>query len=495
VIRWLGDFIRLWWALFYWNTRKTWFRLRGAQRDDCPCQNCSDSGLALDTRCEAVVHWAHPGRFRRVCPLLVETSDGWRCSVEAEGVRPFWGRAACFFGGLLLALYLLGAVTVLTVLRSANYDVSLVTVVWPPQWHLLRAAREKLYADRAQQALTKGNFQEAMLALEMICEINPRNYSAGLALAGLAQVAAEPYVSSHIYERLMRDVPEKRIATAQIWFRTLLSRGAYDQIMPLAATMLSEDPIQRGPWLNALLFSARQAHDPQFLVATLEDNPHLPAWCTDLIGIEQDLLEDRPGTALPLLGQIHGQPVAPYVPYYQIDRLLLLGQPDRAGNLLNAYGPQVRPDEAAFLRLRIFVAKGWTSLIASEFDNLLQFPLSPRLASQFCAYLLSHPSPKLGRLYLDRFDQAELNLTVETVPLYQATYLVAIVANEPDRAEAIRGKIMKFTSSDAKVLRGLGSLLKANERDPRLSRILPLVPLPTEVLYAILERPPAEPTK
>jgi hypothetical protein len=38
------------------------------------------------------------------------------------------------------------------------------------------------------------------------------------------------------------------------------------------------------------------------------------------------------------------------------------------------------------------------------------------------------------------------------------------------------------------VLRGLGELLKGRGADPRLPRILPLVPLPTEVVYAILER-------
>jgi hypothetical protein len=54
---------------------------------------------------------------------------------------------------------------------------------------------------------------------------------------------------------------------------------------------------------------------------------------------------------------------------------------------------------------------------------------------------------------------------------------------------------MKFTSSDARVLHGLVELLKPNKPDPRLPRILPLVSLPTEVMFAILERQSPVPAK
>ncbi|MBI2497405.1 MAG: hypothetical protein HYV75_05630 [Opitutae bacterium] len=259
MIGWIGDFFRFWWALFYWNIRKGWFRLSGAHRDDCPCQNQSDSGLAFESRCEPITQWHRPARFRRVCPLLKETPDGLRCSVEAEGVRPFWGRAAVYAGGALLALYLAGTLAAYVALRAANYEMGYLVVAWPPRWQELRGAQERLYAARAQTAIRQGNYQEAILSLEMVCQLNPRNYSAGLALAGLSQVAARPNVAEHIYERLMRDVPEQRIATAQIWFRTLLARANYANIIPLAATMLSEDPEQRGAWLNALLFARNGA--------------------------------------------------------------------------------------------------------------------------------------------------------------------------------------------------------------------------------------------
>jgi hypothetical protein len=494
VIGWIGDFFRFWWSLFYWNIRKSWFRVRGAHRDDCPCQNVSDSGLALDTRCDAIIHWYRPARFRRVCPLLTETADGWRCSVEAERVRPFWARATLYLAGTMLALYLAGTVAAYVALRSARYDMGYLVVAWPPRWKELRGAQERLYATRAQQALKKGNFQEAILSLEMVCQLNPQNYSAGIALAELTQVAANPFVAEHIYERLMHDVPEQRVRTAHIWFHTLLARAAYDKIVPLAGVMLSEDPAERGAWLNALLFAARQTNDSQALGHVLQENPLLPEWCTEIINIEQALLENHLASVLPRLTRVYRQPPASYLPYYQVERLLRHGLTEQADTLLNAYGNSLQPDEAAFLRLRIYHAKKWTALVGTEFDNLLQFPMAPRIAAQFCAYLVNQPAPALVAGYCDKFLREGPLLSSQTIALYQATYLVAALADDTVRAEQVRTQLTRFTSSDARGLRGLVELLKSQKSDPRLSRILPLVPLPTEVVYAILERqPPAAP--
>lgn len=493
VTGWLGDFFRFWWALFYWNTRKTWFRLRGAHRDDCPCQNYSDSGHALDSRCDAVVHWQKPARFRRVCPLLAATPNGWRCSADAERVRPFWGRAGAYLAGALLGCYLLGTIGVYTALRLARYETSYLAVVWPGRWGELRNSQEKLYAARAQKALQAGNYQEAILSLEMVTKLNPRNYAAGLALAGLSQVAAQPHVADHIYERLMHDVPEQRIQTAQIWFRLLLARGAYGKVKPLAAAMMNEDPGDRAAWLHALLFSARRTDDGAYLGDVLAAQPHLPGWCVEIIGTEQQLLQKHPALALPRLLRVHRQPASPYLPYYQIDRLLRHGYVDQANAVLDNYRGALRPDEATFLRLRVYQAKGWTSLVDPELDSLLRYEMSPRIIGQFCSYLIKYPNPAFFAHYHDRFVAAALPVNADTISLYQASYLAAILSGNTARAEKIAGRITQYTASNARVLRGLGELLKGPADHDRLIRILPLVPLPTEVLYAVLDRPGTPP--
>lgn len=461
--------------------------MRGAHRDDCPCQTYSDSGHALDSRCDAIIDWSQPARFRRVCPLLVQTPQGWRCSVNAESVRPFWGRALAYGSVLGLSLYLAGTVAVYTVLCTARYETDYLAVFWPPRWGELRDSQEQLYATRAQHAIQAGNYQEAILSLERVTQLNPRNYAAGLALAGLRQVAAQPYVSDHIYERLMRDVPEQRRSTAQIWFRALLARAAYPQIKDLSIRMLSEDPAERSAWLNALLFSSRQTGDHAGLGKVLSEHPHVPEWCTELIGIEQLLLQGHLDRALPRLSRVHREPTAGYI-HYQIDRLLRHGEADRANDLLRAYASRLQPDEAAFLRLRVYQAKEWTSLAGPELDALLRYEMAPRIIAQFCAYLIRRPDPALFARFHDRLTAANLSVNAGTVPLYQAVYLAATLANDAVRAEQVITAINQYTSSDARVLRGLDRLLKSPAPDPRLPRILPLVPLPTEVIYVILER-------
>lgn len=465
--------------------------MQGAHRDDCPCQSSGDSGHALDSRCEAARAWQQPARFRKVCPLLVETPQGWRCGVNAESARPFWGRATLYATALGLVLYLAGTLALFAVLRVARYDVGYLSVVWPPRWHELRESQEKLYLTRAQQAFQAGNYQAASLSLEMVTRLNPRNYAASLTLASLNQAAGQPYVADHIYERLMREVPDQRRATAQIWFRSLLARAAYDKTRELAAMMLTEDPAERAAWLNALLFSCRRTGDEAFLGTIIAQQPNLPEWCTELIEIEQLLLRNQVGRALPRLTRIHRLPASAYVPYYQIDRLLRHGQAGQAMTLLHAYHSQLPPDETAFLRLRGYQAKDWTALFGPEVTALLRYEMAPRISAQFCAYLVSHPDPALFSRYYDRFAAAGLPVNAGTVSLFHATYLAARLAGDARRAEQVVERIKEYTASDSRTLRGLGEILQGRTDDPRLGRILPLVPLPTEVVYAILDRPTA----
>ena len=485
---WIADFFRFWWALFYWNARKAWFRLHGTHRDSCPCQNFSDSGHALDSRCEAVMHWRNPKRFKKVCPLLTETKDGWRCSVDAERVRPFWGRAAGYASAALLSLYLLGSVAVFAAMRTAHYPVSYWTVVWPLRWAELRGSQEKLHTARAQQALARGDFKAAILSLQRVCELNPGNYGAGLTLANLIQIAGQPSVAEHIYMRLMQDVPEQRATTAQSWARLLLARGEWTQLKPLALAMLSEDSGRREAWLHALLFAARQTRDREILRPLLKNEHGLPNWCIEIIGIEQHLLDNQTDQAIARLNRVQSRPGSKYLPYYQVDRLLCLGRAEQAGQVLLAYGNRLPADEAAFLRLRVFRAQKWTSLLEPEYDTLLNHPLNPRLVVLFCASLVEQPAPELLPRYLDHFMQDGPAVSNETLPLYQASYLVAVLGRDAARAEKFLAAITKFTSSDARTLHGLGEALKSPRAAQQVDLILPLVPLPLEVVYAIRQR-------
>lgn len=159
MLGWLADFFRLLGGLFYWNIRKTWFQQRRG-RSPCPCQSPSDSGLAFETGCEACVQWSRPIRFRRVCPLLVETLDGLRRSGNTADVRLFWGRTLRYYGGMLGTLYVIAVLAVFVFLRTIGYPVSILDISLPPLWHRLAHARGWYFFEQSQRAFTAGRSAE-----------------------------------------------------------------------------------------------------------------------------------------------------------------------------------------------------------------------------------------------------------------------------------------------------------------------------------------------
>ena len=138
------------WALLYWNARKSIYRARRGQ-GTCPCQNPSDSGVAMKTGCDVAAGWAKPERFRRVCPLLQKSETGaWVCSVNATDVRPFWARTLAYGSATGLGVWLLMVAVIFGGMHAIGYQVTLRQVVWPPAWHELQAVRADLFIDQAR---------------------------------------------------------------------------------------------------------------------------------------------------------------------------------------------------------------------------------------------------------------------------------------------------------------------------------------------------------
>lgn len=495
MISWLGDFFRFWWSLFYWNLRKSIFRMQGRDPARCPCQSASDSGLALQTHCEAAATWNKPARFRTVCPLLLETPDGLRCSVNTENVRPFWGRAIGFGTALLLAVYLGGSIGLFVVLKRIGYEVGLNTVVWPGNWSGLRTAQERMYARRAKEALATENYQAAILALEMVGQLNPRNEAAALALANLWQISGRAVLADGIYERLLRENPGSRARIAQVWYRALLTRTDFAQIGALAPRMLGEDLHQQAPWLHALFFATRVTGDHQPLEKAIASGAKFPDWCNYLLAVELAAQTGGIAAAEAQLTRVQSEPGSPYVPIFQAKRLISFQRYASALKVLEGYAGRVPVDEAGFLRLEAFLLLGWTSLADSEFDALLGFPMRPRLAAQFCAHFIRYPDRNLFARYFDRFVKAGPNLDADTFPLFAATLLAAARCGDAERLSYMNEIIRRVTENDSRPLGILATQLGQNAPIARIDLALPSVPLPTEVLYAVLERfyqPPAK---
>ena len=488
MIGWFADFFRFAWGLFYWNTRKSLFRLRGA-RVRTPCQNTSDSGRAFETQCDACLHWDKPVRFARVCPLLVSTPKGLRCSAHAADVRPFWGRTARYCGAAVVSVYLVGALGFLVFLRSVGYPVSILHLAWPGLWYRVPQVRSAYFFDKGNAAFNAGRLKEGLLYFDNAYKFDPSNYLAGLALARNYQTT-HTAISDAVYTRLYHEHTRQRAATAQDWFRALLARGDFPKVAELAAREVIADPIHASAWMRALFFATRQTGDNTPLSALLANQdaaaqPWHPLLATELLARGPDAAAYRQALRTPWPFEAPA-----FARFYQIDALIALG--DRF-NALDQLGRQVgRLDEetALALRLAAYARGGSQTQLTYEFKVLLTRPLTPPVTKVLAAHLIRYPDPALFVLLYEKFERANLPLTTENAGTHFSVLCVAGVHQDRARLRALIVRLKDLASASFLRLNLVEEFFTNESPAKRISTFLPILPVPLEVTYALLERYP-----
>ncbi len=481
----LSDFFRLWWGLLYWNTRKSWFRLRRG-RALSPCQNPSDSGRAFETHCEACLHWSRPSRFRRVCPLLVATKEGLMCSADTADVRPFWGRAGLFYGGGALAIYLTGVIAVFAFLRTVGFPVSIVHLTLPPLWHRVAETRSWFFQMRANEAFAAGKPGEGLLYLANAYEFDPGNYSAGLMLAKNLQ-AAQPGRSDRVFEQLMRDHPEKRSATAQDWFRALLARGSFERINSLARDELLHRPAHAGVWLRALLVSTRQTSNDAPLRALLEHPaPHLPVW-RPVIELELLLRAGRTAEARARLDEPLPPNAPPFAIFHRIDTLIRLGDPILALDQIGRWQEKLDGEATTHLVLSALATHG-SRTRAQRFAALLDNALTPPVVTTLCAHLIRHPDNELFQRLWVRVAQSPLALNTDTAGAWFSLMCAAGAVGDYARLGELTEKLKHASSTPFTALAVIEAFFRGQTAERRITGFMPILPLPLDVSYALIER-------
>lgn len=484
---WIADFLRLAWGFLYWNTRKTAYRLR-LTGGRCPCQHPSDSGRAWETACAAVLHWNNPARFQRLCPLLQRTEGGaWRCSADRADVRPFWGRAAVFYGATSLTIYLLAALAAFLFLRSVGYGVTYPGVLWPPTWKNLPAIRSDLFLQKYLDANRAGDTQAALMALSTAYGMNPGNYTAGRQLAALWQVN-QPGHSDQIYQRLLNEHPGQAEATAQAWFRALLARGDFAGVEALAAGRIAAEPGGSSAWLNALLFAnARTGNAPA--LAALARHPALPPSARFLVTLHAQLKDTAKPAALRarLLAAAADAPDA--AAFYHVCRLLIArGQAKDALAWLDRRPGLLGPRDLIPLRLDALAAAGWRTTLLSEVEGLLIATPGPVLIEMLGAHLIRHPDDGVRNAVFARLERDPLPDTPDHYSAYLSLFCAAGVARDTSRMHWTAAHIKTTLRDDFRSLDVIGEALLDNSRRRRVENFLPaLQPLPLEVSYALFE--------
>jgi len=488
VIGWFADFFRFVWGLFYWNTRKSWFRLRGG-RGRSPCQNPSDSGRAYETHCDACLHWDRPARFTRVCPLLVATPQGLRCSVNTSAVRPFWGRVGGYTGGSLLGIYLAGAIGVFIFLRVIGYPVSIVHVTWPGLWYRVPQARSAYFFEQGNQAFAAGRVREGLLFFDNAYKFDPSNYLAGLALARNYQTS-RPVISDALFARLYREHPGRRAATAQDWFRALLARGDFAQVAAMAGHELVADSPHASAWMRALIFATRQLRDDTPLRALLGNtDPRIKPWRT-LLETELFLQSAQRAAARTSLLRPWPRDSPPYSLFYQVETLLSLGENFTALDQLGRSVGRLDDETALALRFAAYARAGLQPRLAYEFNTLLSRPLTPPVIKLLSAHLIRYPDPVLFQNFYTKFERARLPLDIENAGAHFSVLCVAGVHSDRARMDEQITRLKALAAASFIGLNLVADFFNNESAAQRIVTFLPILPVPLEVTYALLERYP-----
>jgi len=481
-----GDWARLIWGAFYWNSAKTLFRMRGA-RGRAPCQHPSDSGRQGESFCEACVGLSDPRRFVRICPLIRydDSPGGPRCSVAAGDVRPFWGRVWAALGIVGAGGSLILAVAALIAFRGVGYRVQPSDLLWPPHWNRVRIARADYYARRGFAAYSRGDAEGCFLALLEAHNLRPGDFATDRLLAQVAQASA-PDFADGLYAALVRSPDPLRSANAaQEWGAALLARCNFRPLAELSAYMLRRASLDSAPaWSNALIFTSRLLADPSVVQDLLAHPDDLPADCRAALN----------WTLQPGSGQLNAELLAAgqnsssvFLRHYALSRLIRAGLGRDVLGVL-ASGTHLPAREVEALRLSAWGELKWTEVRRLEIERLIGTDsVPPPLAELLAAQLITYPDRSAGDLVLSAVERHPLALTSDNYGIYAALTCLAGVDQDAARLKQLTAALGKISG------RPFGRQVAVTELflDRTVNRsvspaLVALQPLSLEIMFAML---------
>jgi len=477
------------WALFFLNARKTIYVAR-KRRGQCPCQNPSDSGLAMETGCDVINHWARPDRLQRVCPLLQRNDQGALvCSVAAEEVRPFWGRAFAYVGSFLGLSIALAAGLVYGGMRQIGYEVSLRQVIWPPAWGELRGVRAELFIDQARRHYADGEVREAIQSLTVAYNLNPENYQVGMMLARFFQ-AGNPAQADKLYGAFLREQPDRRSETARVWFQSLLARGQMDQIAQLAQRQLSVEPSQVSAWTHALLFSTQYFPDDT-LLESIRSTSTVPQPVRELVSLTIQTRRLSNEEAARLLLKTPMLKGFAYEKAHRVERLIQLGYPREALALLQIVRDEMASRDFARLVFAAYATMRDRDRLHREVSSLLgvERKITPTEIVLLAVHLVDYPDPILLTMVGRALVRLPLDPAEARLEAIIAVFCAAGVEGDEEQMAQARKLIADTFSTVPLGLTKLEAFFMGKSASTRIERLLPsLNPLPLELNYALLRR-------
>lgn len=494
MLRWVTDQAWVSWSYLSLNSRKALYRLRGA-RGRTPCQSSSDSGKAHQTRCEACFVVKDPRRFQAVCPVLkIEKGDVPICGVNAEEIRPFWGRAAAYYGRILLAAYLVAVCGGFIGLRSLGYRVSPATVAWPPHWNRITLARADYFYQKGIQAYKDHDVQLSLLALTEAYQLAPgRDEEGALLLAQLMQITWPP-TSNDIYARLVAGNGPLAPVAVQAWARALLARGDLAGLANLAAARLASGDGLAPVWTHALIFEAETTGDWSLVQGVVDGQAPVPADCREVLKVRLKCQGESAPTQVARLELTLEKASTSFERFELLETLIDLGQATAVLSFVQEDSGRLASRERVCVLLDAAAAGHWEDLRQKEFQSVLGEPTSETLVNLLVGHLIRYPDPGLIDALFQRLDLDSFPATASHYGASNALLCLAGVEHSEARLDTMIQKLRAASGTRSASLTYVKEYFLTRSSTVPVAQYLPAVqPLSLEVSYALLRRFPGNP--
>ena len=491
MLRWVID--QGWVAVSHltWNYRKTRFRLRGA-RGRAPCQSASDTGKGGKTRCEACYIMTDPVQFRKVCPLILLTDLNMPlCSVDADQVRPFWGRALRYYGKIFGSIYLAAVLAAFVGFRAVGYKVNLLTVAWPGHWSRIDAARADYFYAQGIEAFRRHDVKLSVLALSEAYDLAPRgNEDGALILAQLSELNW-PTFSDQIFQALIDGGSTRAV---EAWCRALISRGDMPGLARLSEARIRLADPAVAVWTHALVFASRATGNFGGVERLVTGGDPIPDEARYVLALALQGHQGSPSREADLLTAALPQAATSFECFYVLERLIVLGRANATLTLLGTAGTKVAERERIVVLLDACAAAGWPDLRRRQIAHLLEVPLTADAVNLLAAHLIRYPDSDLTALVFEQYDQRPLPMIVTNYGAYNALLCLAGSDGDDAHLRLFATALEKISGSKFATLEIIRDYFNERRSTRPISLFLPaLKPLSLEVSYALLTRYPGGP--
>jgi hypothetical protein len=186
--------------------------------------------------------------------------------------------------------------------------------------------------------------------------------------------------------------------------------------------------------------------------------------------------------------------VPPYGLYYQVSQLTALGDVFSALDLLAQRGAVLDDETRVTLQLTAYAHQGARRPLQQLVDRLLGPKLNLPVIKILSAQLIRYPDPEILAQLHARFRAEKMPFNTDTAGAYFSLLCTAGVNADWPLFSELRATITDKAGVSAGFLASVEDFFRGRSSATRITALVPGLPLPLEVNYALITRYPGPPS-